>query len=72
MTYSRQTHRFLIIQIASAKFEGARDLERAARRALRAYLAGDVSRLDEHAADVLRMCADHGTYIALDDESEAA
>lgn len=63
MTYNRTAHRFLIIQLAAAKFDQNRRLELATKRALRAYLAGDVTRLDADATDVLRMCLDGGTYI---------
>jgi len=52
--FPRYVKRMLVQQIAVAKYDGIPVLARAARRALRAVEAGDVSRLDADAAEALK------------------
>jgi hypothetical protein len=51
--YNRRTHRFLVIQMAVARFDESRELELAAKRALRALRRGDTTKLDPLAARAL-------------------
>jgi len=64
--YNRRTHRFLVIQMAVARFDESRELELAAKRALRALRRGDTTKLDPLAAQAIDN-ADGG--VVLYDES---
>jgi len=60
MLIERHTLRLLHQQIAVARFDGLKAVERAARRTLKACEAGDITGLDAQALDVLRVMLKEG------------
>jgi len=67
----REAMRQLYLQVASAHFDGAPELAKAAIRAIRAVKSGDVSNLDEQAAKVLAYAESNTIRIRPSDDDEA-
>jgi hypothetical protein len=70
----REALRQLHLQIASARFDGAPELARAARRAIRAVKRGAkaVAALDSEAAEVLSYAESYTIRVLRSDELEEA
>jgi len=70
----RHVKRLLVQQIATARYDKMPNVEKAARRALKAAESGDIAALDAAALEAFRMAENFGIIFdaSLDTEEEAS